>query len=71
MFDGNKFLGALHAQIKEKERAQKNKKRYPVKMPEVLYLQAKDRALELHLSLNAYFNRLVEKDIQEGVLKKF
>ena len=71
MFSTNKFMGALRAQIKEKERIQKNKKRYPVKMPETLYLEAKNRALGLGLSLNAYFNRLVEKDIQEEVLKKF
>ena len=71
MFSGDKFMGALRAQIKEKERAKKNKKRYPVKIPETLYLEAKNRALELNLSLNKYFNLLVEKDVREGVLKKF
>jgi|GEM_PF-4111579 len=71
MFRGDKFLGALRAQVEEKERVKKNKKRYPVKIPETVYLQAKNRALELHLSLNAYFNLLVEKDLKEGVLRKY
>lgn len=71
MFTKDKFLDTIRKQVREKEDAKKNTRMYPVKLPEELYLQAKMRALDLDLSLNKYFRRLVEVDIEKTILKKY
>ena len=71
MFTKDKFLDTIRKQVREREDAKKNIRMYPVKLPEGLYLQAKVRALDLDLSLNKYFRRLVEVDVEKTILKKY